>query len=397
MRWAWAGTIESSPEQCSATPGVAGQALTAASATAPVRDYYTNQTTIVWQIGMQPPFRIGIDPGWGDNFEAHLGHFVRSLIDPRKDLRWELIPAPADEVASPEVIDRYDGMIIRAMPFDSSSFAGVERLICISRWGVGFDAIDVEAATRSDVMVALTPEAITRAVAETQIALILALAKRIPDLDRRTRAGLWQRNLPILGMDVVGKTLSSVGLGRIGAEMFRIARGIGFERLLAHDPFCPESRARALDVELVALDTALSQGDFVVLNTPLNSSTRGMIGAREFSLMKPTAYFVNTARGPIVQEPALIDALRSDRIAGAGIDVFEQEPPSPDNPLFALENAIVSPHSMAWTQQGLAGNSRDACRNLLSVAAGQVPPCLADPSAADRRGVRKKLARWSRQ
>ena len=346
---------------------------------------------------MPTPFRIGIDPGWGENFEAHLGRFVRGLIDPREDLRWEFIPAPADEVARPEVIDTYDGLLIRAMPFDSTSFRGVERLICIVRWGVGFDAIDIEAATGADVIVALTPVAITRAVAETQITLILALAKRLADLDRRTRAGLWQQNLPILGIDIVGKTLSSIGLGRIGAEMFRIARGIGFERLLACDPYCPASRARALDVELVDLDTAISQGDFVTLNTPLNSSTRGMIGAREFALMKPTAYFINTARGPIAQESALIDALRTDRIAGAGLDVFEQEPPSPDNPLLAMENAIVSPHSMAWTQQGLAGNSRDACRNLLCVASGQVPACLANPGAENRHGVRKKLARWSSQ
>ena len=148
---------------------------------------------------------------------------------------------------------------------------------------------------------------------------------------------------------------------------------------------------------MVDLDTAISQGDFVTLNTPLNSSTRGMIGAREFALMKPTAYFINTARGPIAQESALIDALRTDRIAGAGLDVFEQEPPSPDNPLLAMENAIVSPHSMAWTQQGLAGNSRDACRNLLCVASGQVPACLANPGAENRHGVRKKLARWSSQ
>ena len=343
---------------------------------------------------MQPPFRIGIDPGWGDNFEDHLGHFVRRLIDPRGDLRWELIPAPPEEVASPEVIDKYDGLLIRAMPFNATSFAGVERLACISRWGVGFDAIDIEAATRADVMVALTPVAITRAVAETQIALILALAKRLPDLDRRTRAGLWQKDLPIVGIDVVGKTLSSIGLGRIGSEMFRIARGIGFGRLLAYDPYCLESRAQALGVELVDLETAMSQGDFVTVNTLLNSSTRGMISAREFALMKPTAYFINTARGPIVEESALIDALRGDRIAGAGIDVFEQEPPSIDNPLLAMENAIVSPHSMAWTQQGLAGNSRDACRNLLCVAAGQVPSCLANPRAADRPGVRRKLGRW---
>ncbi len=346
---------------------------------------------------MQRPFRIGIDPGWGDTFEAHLGRFLRSLIDSREDLQWELLPTPPGGIASPDVIDRYDGLLIRAMRFDASSFAGVESLACISRWGVGFDAIDIEAATNADVIVALTPEAIKRAVAESQVALIFALAKRLRDLDRRTRAGLWQDDLPILGIDVIDKTLSSVGLGRIGAELFRIARGIGFGRLLAYDPYCPKSRARDLGVELVDLDTVMSQGDFVTINAFLNASTRGMIGAREFSLMKSTAYFINTARGPIIQESALIDALRNARIAGAGIDVFEEEPPAPDNPLFVMENVIVSPHSMAWTQQGLAGNSLDACRNLLCVAEGRVPPCLANPRAADRAGVREKLARWSSQ
>ncbi len=292
------------------------------------------------------------------------------------------------------MIDQYDGVVVLGTRYDVTSFAGVRRLACISRWGVGFDAIDIVAASAADVLVSLTPDAIKRAVAEAQIALIFALAKRLPDLDKRTRAGLWRTDLPIFGVDVVGRTLSSVGLGRIGSEMFKIARGIGFGRLLAYDPYCPQHLADQCGVELVGLDTVMSEGDFVTVNAFLNAETKGIIGSREFARMKPTAYFVNTARGPIVNEAALVEALQERRIAGAGLDVFEVEPPSKDNPLFAMDNVILSPHSMAWTQEGMAGNSRDACRNIALVASGEVPPCLADPRAADQAGVQAKLERW---
>ncbi len=343
---------------------------------------------------MSSPFRIGIDPGWGDQFESTLAPFVRRHFGSARDFRWEVMePFPSGTVPG-EVADRYDGLVILGTRFDSSSFSPAKRLICIARWGVGFDAIDMASATAADVMVALTPNAVKRAVAEAQIALIFALAKRIPDLDRRTRAGQWRTNLPLLGIDVVGKTLASVGLGRIASELFRMARGIGFGRLLACDPYCSPERARELGVELTDMDTVMSEGDFVTVNAFLNDSTRGLIGDREFALMKPSAYFVNTARGPIVQESALIETLRAGRIAGAGIDVFEQEPPAPDNPLLAMDNVIVAPHSMAWTQEAMAGNSDDACRNLLAVASGRVPPCLADPTAAQRPGVQAKLAPW---
>ncbi|MDE0264534.1 MAG: hypothetical protein OXJ37_19180 [Bryobacterales bacterium] len=339
-------------------------------------------------------FRVGIDHGWKATFESLLGSHVRDVFDSRPDIEWEVMADPIDGVASAEVIDQYDGLVILGTPFRASSFEGVKRLACISRWGVGFDMIDIAAAGAADVMVALTPEAIKRSVAESQIALIFALAKRLPDLDRRTRAGIWRTDLPIYGIDVKGRTLSSVGLGRIGSEMFKMARGIGFGRLLAYDPYCSEALARDIGVDLVSLETVMSEGDFVTVNAFLNSETRGMIGAAELALMKPTAYFVNTARGPIVDEAALVQVLRGQCIAGAGLDVFEREPPAADNPLLAMDNVILSPHSMAWTQEGMAGNSRDACRNLASVASGEVPACLADPAVVNQEGVQAKLARW---
>lgn len=343
---------------------------------------------------MSEQFRVGIDPGWAGSFDSLLRSFVEEYFGDSADFDWEIMEPPVDGVVRPEVADRYDGVLILGAGFDAATLTGVRRLTCIARWGVGFDAIDAPAATAADVLVALTPEAITRSVAEAEIALMFSLAKRLPELDRRTRSGIWRLNLPIRGTVVAGKTVSSIGCGRIGSEMFRIARAIGFGRLLAYDPYCSEEHARSIGVELVSLDEAMAEGDFVTVNAFLNASTRGMIGPREFALMKPSAYFVNTARGPIVQEAALIDALRHDRIAGAGIDVFEEEPPSPENPLFSMENVILSPHSMAWTQEGLAGNSREACENLRLVASGRVPPCLANPEAAEREGVRAKLARW---
>ncbi len=342
---------------------------------------------------MRRHFKIGIDPGWGSSFDSLVGGFVREHFDARGDIEWEMIEDPFDGGLRPEVVDRYEGLLILGARFDAASFEGVERLSCIARWGVGYDAIDIEAATAADVLVALTPEAVKRSVAEAEIALMFALAKRLPHLDRRTRAGKWRDGMPIAGTDVVGKTVSSIGCGRIASEMFRIARGVGCGRLLAYDPLCPPARADRLGVELTDLRSVMAEGDFVTVNALLSAETRGMIGAAQFALMKPTAYFINTARGPIVQECALIEALREGRIAGAGIDVFEVEPPSLDNPLLAMDEVIVSPHGMAWTQECLAGNSREACRNLLLVAGGEVPPCLANPEAATRAGVRAKLAK----
>lgn len=343
---------------------------------------------------MPAKFRVGVDPGWGSRLEALLGPVLREFFAPGGKIEWEIMPDHPGGAARPEDLRRYDGVLALQMSFPAASFAGVERLVCIARWGVGFDRIDAAAASAADVLIALTPTAITRAVAEAEIALILALAKQIPALDKRTRQGRWRTDMPITGTDTAGKTLASIGLGKIAAEMFRMARGIGFGRLLACDPYCPPERAAALGVELVDLDDVMAQGDFVTVNTLLNEETRGMVDARLLSLMKPTAYFVNTARGSIVEEPALIRSLSERRIAGAGIDVFAREPPPKDHPFFAMDNVIVTPHAVAWTQEGLAGNSREACENLARAARGEAPPHLADAQAAERPGVRAKLARW---
>jgi phosphoglycerate dehydrogenase-like enzyme len=224
------------------------------------------------------------------------------------------------------------------------------------------------------------------------MAFIFALAKNLRRLDIRTREGRWRENLVCDSVCVEGRTLGSVGVGSIAGETFRIARGIGFGRLLGYDPYADPKRAAELGVELVDLDTVMRESDFVAVNTFLSAETRGLVGARELALMKPTAYLINTSRGPVIDEKALVEVLQQRRIAGAGLDVFEEEPPPKDHPLFALDNVILAPHSVAWTMESLRDNSLEACRNVRDVYEGKVPPHLANPKVAGRPGLQAKLA-----
>ena len=190
-------------------------------------------------------------------------------------------------------------------------------------------------------MVTLTPQAVARPVASSVIALMLAFAHRLVARDRNTRAGRWADRWDDPGFGLTGRTLGVVGLGNIGRELLRLAAPWN----MRHLAFAPRPRHElyaGLDVELVPLDALLAQSDFVALCCPLNDTTRGMIDARALALMKPDAILVNTARGEIVDESALVDALRSRRIAGAGLDVFAQEPPPDDHPLFALDNLVLA-------------------------------------------------------
>ena len=337
-------------------------------------------------------FRVGITPDWGgERTHEILGAALEEVFGPQPGIAHEMMP-DTGETAVPEVIDRYDALIVFGYYFPKESFKGVKRLACLARWGVGYDRIDVEACTEADVVLALTPNSVRRPVAEGIMALIFALAKNLRRLDIRTRQGRWRENLVCDSICVEGRTLGSVGVGSIAGETFRIARGIGFGRLLGYDPYADPKRAAELGVELVDLDTVMRESDFVAVNTFLSAETRGLVGARELALMKPTAYLINTSRGPVIDEKALVEVLQQRRIAGAGLDVFEEEPPPKDHPLFALDNVILAPHSVAWTMESLRDNSLEACRNVRDVYEGKVPPHLANPKVAGRPGLQAKLA-----
>jgi len=336
-------------------------------------------------------FRVGITPDRGIQTYEVLGRAIEEILDPLPGLQHELM-ADTGGTADPRVIDEYDALIVFGYHFPKESFQGLKRLKCLARWGVGYDCIDADACTEANVLLALTPNAVRRPVAEGIIAFAFALAKSMRRLDIRAREGRWRDNLECQSSCLQGRTLGSVGVGSIAGEMFRIARGVGFGRLIGYDPYTDPKRAAELGVELTDLATVMREGDFIAVNTFLSAETRGLVGAPELALMKPTAYLINTSRGPVVDEKALVEALRQRRIAGAGLDVFEEEPPPKDHPLFQLDNVILAPHAIAWTEECLRDNSLDACRNVKAVYEGKAPAHLANPKVTESAGLAAKLA-----
>jgi len=223
---------------------------------------------------------------------------------------------------------------------------------------------------------------------------LLALAHRLPAKDRLARTGRWGEKLDYMGLGLAGRIFGSIGLGNIGRELFALARPFGMHHR-AYDPYVAPDVAAAEGVELVGLEDLLRESDFMAINCALTPQTRGLLGTDRLALLKPTAYLINTARGPIVDQRALTDALRAGRLAGAGLDVFEEEPVDPGDPILALDNVIVAPHALAWTDEMAALSGRSAMESILAVAAGRTPRNVVNRDVLDRPLLREKLARYS--
>ena len=280
--------------------------------------------------------------------------------------------------APPTVAQEFDALILLSKRFGRAS-AVSGRLSLVARFGVGYDTVDVPACTEAGIALSITPSGVRRPVAVAILTMMLALAGRLMAKDRLARlgaAGYPQRGAH-MGVGLMGRTLASVGIGNIGAEMFRLAKPLDM-RFIAHDPFADPAAAAALGVALVDLETVFRDGDFVAVNCPLMPQTRHLVNAERLALMKPGAFLINTARGPIVDQAALVEVLRAGRIAGAGLDVQDPEPPDPADPLLALDNVILTPHALCWTDQCFAGIGASAVRSVLDVAAGRVPEGLVN-------------------
>jgi phosphoglycerate dehydrogenase-like enzyme len=343
------------------------------------------------------PFRVGITPDFYTDAKGRFESAVESKFSGVNGLEWGPMPPQPGKIAQPEALDQFDAIFSLGLRITPESLKGVERLALVARWGVGYDMIDVDALTSASVALAITPGAVRRPVAEAIISFIFALATNLVQQDRLVRRGLWRGDLPRLGRNLAGRTLGSLGCGNIAQEMFRMARSLGFGRLIATDPFIAPECATALGVEMVSLDELFAASDFVAVNTLLNAQTRGLVGEKELRRMKPTAYLINTARGAIVNEAALVRALREGWIAGAGLDVFEQEPLSADNPLRGFENVILTPHGLAWTEEIVRDNGLEACDNILAVARGDVPAAVVNKEVVARPEFQLKLERYRRK
>ncbi|MBI4321943.1 MAG: phosphoglycerate dehydrogenase [Chloroflexi bacterium] len=268
-----------------------------------------------------------------------------------------------------DVIHSYQALVVRSETKVTSPVVDAgENLRVIGRAGVGVDNIDVEAATRRGIVVVNAPTAVTVAASEHTVALMLALARHIPRANESLAAGEWQRSR-FVGVEVRGKILGLVGLGNIGTEVARMALGLHM-RVVGYDPFVSPEYASKLGVDLLSLEDLLKTADFISVHVPLIPSTRGLIGSRELSLVKPTARLINCARGGLVDEDALRVALDEGRLAGAALDVFALEPPT-GSPLLSCPKVIATPHLGASTQEAQITAAVEVARQVLAVLADQ--------------------------
>jgi len=319
--------------------------------------------------------------------------FDMSPLDREPDIEWAFIPADSPIPAAH--LEGFDALILLGLRIEPESFPGDGRLALIARFGVGYDTVGVRACTGNGCALVTAPDGVRRPVAVAILTFVLALAGRLGVKDRITREGPegWARRADHMGLGLVGRTLAQLGIGNIGAEVFRLAKPFEM-RFIAHDPYADPKRASELGVELVDIETLFREADFLSVSCPLNDETRRIVNAERLALMKPSAYLINTARGPVVDETALVEALEAGRIAGAGLDVFENEPYPADHPINRLDNVWLTPHALCWTDQCFAGVGAADVAAVLEVMRGRVPRGIVNREIVDRPAWQAKLDRY---
>lgn len=298
---------------------------------------------------------------------------------------------PHERVLTADVVGDLDALAVLAPRITAELVDNAPRLALVARFGVGYDSVDLEACTRNGIAVTITPAGVRRPMAAAAVTLILSLAHQVLAKDRITRAGEWSKKLDYMGYQVTGRTLGTIGLGNIARDLFHLMQPWGMRRI-AFDPYVTNDLAAAHDVELVDLETVFRESDYLVVLCNLTDETFHLVNRDRLAMMKPSATLISIARGPIVDEAALVDALQSGRIRAAGIDVFEKEPAEPDNPLFALDNVIVAPHALAWTEESAMGIGSSVIDAILDVRAGRVPEYVVNRAVIDSPGFQEKLA-----
>lgn len=313
-----------------------------------------------------------------------------SPLEQRSNL--ELIYLESEPVISARQLEGLDALILLSHRIAPDSFPGDGRLAAIARFGVGYDNVDVPACNANGCALIITPDGVRRPVAVSILTLIFALTSKLIVKDRIARQGPagWAEKTKHNGVGLVGKTLGSLGIGNIGAELFRLAAPLDMN-FIANDPYADAALASSLGVEPVDLDELFRRSDILCINCPLNDSTHHIVDADRLALMKPTSYLVNTARGPIVDQAALTRVLQEGRIAGAGLDVLETEPPDPDDPILALDNAIITPHALCWTDQIFEGNGNADTAAVLDVMSGRIPTGIVNREVLEDSSWRARI------
>ncbi len=277
----------------------------------------------------------------------------------------------SEETLLREVAD-CDAVLLRTAPFDGKILEAGKRLQVVARHGAGYNNVDLETAARLGIWVTNTPDATTSSVAEFTLGALICCARNMAACSRRMKEGEFSYKNTHKGMDLRGKTLAVIGFGRIGQEVAKKAHLALGMRILAYSPSLTPEKAPEY-AEAAEWEKCFREADFVSLHMPLKESTRGIVGEKEFSMMKPTARLINCARGEVVKEAELIRALETGEIGGAFLDVFEKEPPQPDNPLFSMENVTVTPHMASNTEECMALMARQAAEQIHQALSGKRP------------------------
>ncbi|MBI1244733.1 MAG: dehydrogenase [Alphaproteobacteria bacterium] len=326
-------------------------------------------------------FKVGLSRDILDSKgEPSFGRAALAVLDGNPALEWEYFPERFTEL-TPDIASQYDGIYISSPKVTRASLARADRRVkIIARHGVGYDSVDIPATSEFGVIVTNTPLAIRRPMAVAALTLIFALASRLAVKDRLVREDRWFERTNHMGLGFTGRTLGLIGAGGIGQEIMGLAKPF-FGRMIAADPYGDASRVASFGASLAPLETVMAESDFVVCCCLLTDETRHIVDAARLARMKPSAFLINVARGPVVDEPALIAALRAGTIAGAGLDVFEKEPIGTDNPLKTMDNVLLAPHSLGWTDECFHDIASTGLKSIVDFSLGRRPVHMVNPEA----------------
>ena len=342
---------------------------------------------------MKPTFNVALTADFYDSKGvAKYRDIGLSVLTEHPPIQQTVFKEHRKQIGADQIGDAH-GVIVLTPSVTAESVSKSENLLVIARFGVGYDAVDVGACTAADVLVTITTGAVDRPVAEATIGWMIALSHNVWMKDKLVRTGQWEERSKYMGRELRDRTLGVIGLGGIARQTIEMLRGFGMKQPLAFDPFASEEMAAKTGALLVSLEELLKQADFVSIHCPLTEVTRGLIGARELAMMKPDAYLLNTARGGIVDEDALYDALKSYRIAGAALDCFAQEPVTTPSRFTDLDNVLLAPHSIAWTDELFRDIGRAACRVMVDLSLRKKPNGALNPELFERPSFK---AKWER-
>jgi phosphoglycerate dehydrogenase-like enzyme len=316
-----------------------------------------------------------------------------SVLDAQPQFEYFAFQEHRPQIGADQIGDA-NALVVLLPAVTQETLSHAENLLAVGRFGVGYDNVNVAACTEADVLAFIAAGAVDRSVAEATVGWMLALSHHVLVKDRLVRTGQWEKKTQYMGCELRDRTFGAVGLGGIARETIRLLSIFGMNQPLAFDPYMDPATAAALGVKLVSLDTLLAEADFVSIHCPLSDETRNLIGARELRLMKPNAYLLNTARGGIVDEDALYESLENGRIAGAAIDCFVDEPITSPHRFGALDNVILAPHGIAWTDEIFRDIGQTVFQNMVGLAYGRKPAKgVLNPEVFDRPGFQDKWRR----